>query len=483
MNGARSGARDPDRQGGMVLATVLVFLVVLTLTAFSAAALTRTNLQLVNNEQNEKTALYVAESGIAEAVLRLGMSSTTVSVDGSSFDPKITPDATQSAWDAQVLFSSNAPQTTGSTFTTPTLQPASSRQAYSTATSGDPGNLAIRWLTCTAVGTGCSAVGAIRQIDGNNVLQVTSTGQAGAARRTITVYLTQGGNGAVVLEPGTGASCSTTSLSISGSGAVSFTGGVTVNSQCTNALRMSGSSTLSAPSGGIDVVGGYQFTGSATSTPIPTTSAQVATDPFLGIAAPDPAALGLSTRNGSPSNPSTQTLIGGGSTTLSPGIYYGGISIGGSKSVTLQPGVYYIAGGGFSVGGAASVSGSGVTIYNTVDTAMPTGVGAYGAISFTSNGTIDLSAPASGTTAGMLLFQDRSNPQTMTLGGRFSGTLDGAIYTQNARLDVSGGSSATKKLRAVVDQMTISTNANFQSPDTPVAGTGGGYEQLAWRDF
>lgn len=463
-------------ESGLVLATVLVFLVVITLTAFGAAALTRTDIQLVNNEQNEKVAFYVAEAGIAEAVLRLGTASTGVSVDGLSFNPQITPNSSQAAWDGQILFSSSAPQTTGTTFTTPTLQAASSRLPYSTATAGDPNNLKLGWLTCTAVGTGCTAVGAIRTIGGQNVLQVTSPGQAGAARRTVTVYLTAAGSGPVILD---GAACP--SLLISGGGNVSFSGGVTVNSACSaNALSMVGG-TLSAAGGSINVVGGYQFTGGATSTPAPTTGVQAVADPLQSLAVPDPVALGLAIRNGTAASPATMNITGGGTATLSPGIYYGGIRIVGSKTVTMQPGVYYIAGGGFSVGAAASVTGTGVTIYNTVDTTTSTGAGAYGAIEFTGNGAMSLSAPASGSTAGMLFFQDRSNTNAIDLTGTFSGTMDGAIYAQNAFLKIPG-SSRTMKLRVAVDQMTITGSANFQSPTTPVPGSGG-FKQVAWQDF
>ena len=52
----RTMTRIPERrqERGFILATVLVFLVVLTLTAFFAARITRTNTQVVNNLQNEE---------------------------------------------------------------------------------------------------------------------------------------------------------------------------------------------------------------------------------------------------------------------------------------------------------------------------------------------------------------------------------------------------------------------------------------------
>src|ERR1051325_2520872 len=80
------------REGGFVLATVLVFLVVLSLTAFFAASLTRTDVQVVQNLQNEKDALYAAEAGINEALFRLstrGLSNVTISPGPGTFDASL----------------------------------------------------------------------------------------------------------------------------------------------------------------------------------------------------------------------------------------------------------------------------------------------------------------------------------------------------------------------------------------------------------
>src|SRR5690242_16068624 len=170
------------RQDGLVLATVLVFLVVLTLAAFLAAGATRTDIQLVNNGYNERRAFYFAEAGATEAELRLSAPSSPVTVDGNSFDPSFTganaPDAGEPSWQAQILFSGSSPQLNTATHrvTSPTLQPASSRLPYSTASVGDADNLTIAWDTCSAVGTGCSAVGAIRKFGGRSVLEIVSTG-------------------------------------------------------------------------------------------------------------------------------------------------------------------------------------------------------------------------------------------------------------------------------------------------------------------
>ena len=68
---------------GFALATVLVLILVLTVTIFFSARLTRTDVQVVNNLQNEKEAFTIAEAGINEALYRLSIASPgNVTIDG-----------------------------------------------------------------------------------------------------------------------------------------------------------------------------------------------------------------------------------------------------------------------------------------------------------------------------------------------------------------------------------------------------------------
>jgi Flp pilus assembly protein TadG len=96
---------------------------------------------------------------------------------------------------------------------------------------------------------------------------------------------------------------------------------------------------------------------------------------------PNPPAAGLGCQL--PGAPGTTLAITAGSATLCPGLYDGGILIGGSANVTMLGGVYYIGGGGFTVSGGASVDGTaGVMIYN--------GIGGAGGSSSTDPALIDL---------------------------------------------------------------------------------------------
>lgn len=78
-------------------------------------------------------------------------------------------------------------------------------------------------------------------------------------------------------------------------------------------------------------------------------------------------------------------------------------------SVTLQKGVYIMAGGGLSVCGSASLNTpDGVMIYNTNDTAVPTGNGALGQVNINTAGNVHIRPMSDGIYAGMTIFQDRS---------------------------------------------------------------------------
>jgi hypothetical protein len=68
-----------------------------------------------------------------------------------------------------------------------------------------------------------------------------------------------------------------------------------------------------------------------------------------------------------------------------------------------------MAGGGLSVCGSASLNTpDGVMIYNTNDTAVPTGNGALGQVNINTAGNVHIRPMSDGIYAGMTIFQDRS---------------------------------------------------------------------------
>ncbi len=125
--------------------------------------------------------------------------------------------------------------------------------------------------------------------------------------------------------------------------------------------------------------------------------------------------------------------------TLSPGFYYGGISINGNQAIVLNPGVYILGGGGLSINGnTSSMTGTGVTFYNT------NGLGGYKTIKLNGNTQVNLTAPTTGSLQGMLFFQDRSISTSgagSIINGNSSSTFDGALYFPTTKLTFNGNSS------------------------------------------
>ncbi|WP_428671824.1 DUF7305 domain-containing protein [Roseibium sp.] len=215
------------------------------------------------------------------------------------------------------------------------------------------------------------------------------------------------------------------------SGAVTFTGSsgsildgcnVHANSTASDAVTVSGSSSVSTPC--VSAVGEVSATSgldmSECSTPIEYADAVV--DPFEDV--PAPSTSGVC---------EPQTVFGGGASstyTISPGHYCGGLAI--RRTVTMNPGVYVIDGGDFEVNSTAVVNGSEVTIYLTNDAQVTTNGGAQ----------VNLSAPTSGTYTGILVFVDRDEPEeTHIFNGNSTSTYNGAIYAPSGHVEVSGTSS------------------------------------------
>ena len=474
-------------QRGVILATVLVFLVVLTLSAFFASMLSRTDILLVNNEQNEKQAFYIAEAGVTEALVRLGMTTTTnVTANGSTFDASLTgantPDPAHTDWKAQIVFSGSAPTKSGNTVTTPSIQPAATRLAYSTS-SASSDSLTLAWDLCAAAGPGCSAAGVIRKAGGKSILDIISTGQSGSARRKITQQVVFNNVSTVVLRsdlcPG---------VRTQGSGSVTFSGAVQVNSTCATSLAAGGSSSITAL--GQITSSGTGYSGAIT--PTPSTGAPQTPDPLAGLAAPSFA--GRPVRGvGTAAVPATfQTS---GTQTIQPGIYYGGINVHSGDNVTMAPGIYVMAGGGFSMSSnrQGTSAAGGVMIYNTC--AVPpaagvactlTGLAGYGAISISANRAITMSAPTAATDptyTGIIVFQDRLSAQPVSVTAGATGLVDGLIYAPLATLSLSGNADLLHS-QLIVGAVNLQGGPTIGEPSVwvPIGG-GGGVRTLAWQDF
>jgi len=254
-------------------------------------------------------------------------------------------------------------------------------------------------------------------------------------------------------------------LGTTGSGALSVVGnsvvtastcGIYVNSNNPSALQLTGNATVTART--IQVVGGYTATGNTNVSSI-ITGAEATKDPFANL--PMPAFSGCNFTN--------YTQSGGGSLTLMPGTYCGGMNISGNHAVTFSPGLYVLYGGGINFSGnIAPITGNGVTFYNSGNgSSYP-----YQSLNLGSNVSLNLSAPTSGTYAGMLLMQDPLNTQAATVIGNTGTTLAGNLYFPKNALTLNGNAGADIPIGSVVSQK-ISVTGSTQFSMTNIYGSSG----------
>lgn len=149
----------------------------------------------------------------------------------------------------------------------------------------------------------------------------------------------------------------------------------------------------------------------------------------------------------------------GSGTTLSPGTY-SSLSFGGNQPYTLSPGTYYVQ-STISFQGSVTVNGTGVTLISG------------GGISFSGNATINLSAPTSGSTAG-LLYGTSSSSASVSWRGTSNNTLVGAIYAPNATVTYIGDSSVANGpgscTEVVASTVQFSGNSSLSSSGCSGAG-------------
>jgi hypothetical protein len=123
-------------------------------------------------------------------------------------------------------------------------------------------------------------------------------------------------------------------------------------------------------------------------------------------------------------------------TTMQPGTYCNGLTIGNGIKVSMAPGVYYIKSGQFNLGGGARLTGDGVTIVLTTNTS------GYATADIGNGSKISLTAPTSGTTAGIIFFGDRDAPNSsqIQLQGGAKMEFGGALYFPSMTVVYSNGS-------------------------------------------
>jgi len=192
----------------------------------------------------------------------------------------------------------------------------------------------------------------------------------------------------------------------------------------------------------ICVAGTY---GAGTFTPTPQNHCPVKPDPLASLPAPGVGACTYTNYN-----------VSHTPAPLSPGVYCGGISANGQAALTLNPGIYILKNGGLKLSGQASITGSGVMLFLTGDGSS---------IAMTGTTTVHLSAPTSGTYAGILIYGDRSQTNgSAAFNGNNSNYYEGTVYLPTMSVALTGngtGTTSTPWSAFIADTFTISGNGNF----------------------
>ena len=136
-----------------------------------------------------------------------------------------------------------------------------------------------------------------------------------------------------------------------------------------------------------------------------------------------------------------------GTETLQPGTY-DSITLSKNSIVDFAPGIYYINGsGGISMNGGATICNSTNTNCSGMPGSANSGVTFYFTNGATITGTgtpiVQLTAPNSGTYAGILFYQDPNDTNTNgpSLGGDSSSFLQGTLYFPSDQLTFFGNTT------------------------------------------
>jgi Flp pilus assembly protein TadG len=199
--------------------------------------------------------------------------------------------------------------------------------------------------------------------------------------------------------------------------AAGSTCGINVNSNGTPAVMENSGATVNV---GSYTVNGTVTNNGATTNPAPTSGSTVA-DPYASLTAPSKG-----------TTQSSGNLSISGTKELSAGYYSGGLNFnGGTYTVTLDPGVYYMD-GNVMVGTGVTLSGTGVTIYM-----------ASGQLNVNSGAIVNLTAPSSGSTAGLVIWQAKSDTNEMILDAGSNSSWGGSVYVPGGQLTLNSNSGAS----------------------------------------
>ncbi|HWH18485.1 MAG TPA: pilus assembly protein TadG-related protein [Allosphingosinicella sp.] len=138
-------------------------------------------------------------------------------------------------------------------------------------------------------------------------------------------------------------------------------------------------------------------------------------------------------------------------------------------TLRLNPGTYYVTGGSFNLNAQSNIIGSGVTIVFTSPT--PSVQSSYPTININGGANINLTAPTSGTYAGVLMHYDaRKEGGDYFINGNSGSTFEGAFYFPKQNLTFNGNSNMiTNCIQLVAYRLTFTGNTKINN-NCPTGG-------------
>lgn len=256
-------------------------------------------------------------------------------------------------------------------------------------------------------------------------------------------------------------------INIGGNATVNLGCGMITNSPAATAVSVGGSSTIIADP--VAAVGGVPSASNyASGTTLMPYSPQQ-DDPFADLPTPTVPSSGCS--NSALRVQSNDAPLTLGSSTpgyVSEGVYCfrGGIDIKGTLTIPSLPSgtIVYLDGGQFDVGAQGVLNASGVTFILTSSTAA-TNPGSIAQVSINGGATLNLTAPDTGTYAGVIMYQDRrADFGTSNINGNSSTFFRGAFYFPNRELVFNGTAGMqTECVQMVGRRLGFSGNATINN--------------------
>lgn len=218
------------------------------------------------------------------------------------------------------------------------------------------------------------------------------------------------------------------------------------SSSSTSMLINSGASLISTAN---NTHGGTLINGSPTISPSIVTGVAVQADPLASLPTPTVGSCGTTTSSPYTGSKYQLNVNSGVTATFNPGVYCGGINLNSNATATFNSGTYIFQ-GSVNVNSGASITGNGVTIY--MDS---------GQFIMNSGSSANLVAPTTGTYAGVLIYQSKSDTNQLILNGSSTSVWQGAIYLPTANLTLNSGSNLAAYTILDVNTLTINSGANF----------------------